>query len=492
VYIFEQALDSSNFPIAGSAFTFKQALYFDNNHLGRSVDYDWRSNILAACTDLTCKLFSKMGANWVPTGQPNLGGTGSHVFQDGIVPGIGYAIVGAGTSATFYDLASGTYSNSVTVSPGSNLLFGGFTGGADRALIGVTSTTSAGGHLFEYAKSPYGPSAQWSRTHDITSTTGSGGFGTTVAFSGNYALVSDPSVSNSSVHRYFLDTNGSTTVADDVWSEISSLGTASATYGASIALYLQTAALGEPSTDHVYIWPIDNVTSDTTTTVPGITIQTTQIGTIGSTQAQLDPTCTSFGTRFVITPSNTCVEVTTTAELFGLSTVCFSNFATGNVVYRCHKRAACVQGEVPNGQDSQGAFDCCTSLNQVAGPPGQYCVQTDTFSSIGYATAVDTDGDQRPDIIDNCPTVPNILQQDSDLDGVGDACDNCPNTPNQDQKDSNHNGVGDACEAVVQTVPVPPPASGVLGLTLGVLGIWLSGAAAARKRQRTNHALSIG
>jgi hypothetical protein len=41
-------------------------------------------------------------------------------------------------------------------------------------------------------------------------------------------------------------------------------------------------------------------------------------------------------------------------------------------------------------------------------------------------TAADTDGDDIPDPIDNCPRVPNPDQADTDGDGIGDACDPMP------------------------------------------------------------------
>jgi hypothetical protein len=40
--------------------------------------------------------------------------------------------------------------------------------------------------------------------------------------------------------------------------------------------------------------------------------------------------------------------------------------------------------------------------------------------------APDSDGDGIADNADNCPALPNPLQQDADDDGVGDVCDNCP------------------------------------------------------------------
>jgi beta-glucanase (GH16 family) len=72
---------------------------------------------------------------------------------------------------------------------------------------------------------------------------------------------------------------------------------------------------------------------------------------------------------------------------------------------------------------------------------------------------LDGDGDRVPDILDNCPVVPNPDQADSDGDGRGDACDgdddndgvgdtsdNCPFDPNPGQEDHDGDGVGDVCD----------------------------------------------
>ena len=71
----------------------------------------------------------------------------------------------------------------------------------------------------------------------------------------------------------------------------------------------------------------------------------------------------------------------------------------------------------------------------------------------------DTDGDRVPDVLDNCPTVPNFDQTDTDEDGAGDACDddddndgvddpddNCPLIPNPGQEDYDGDGAGDVCD----------------------------------------------
>jgi endonuclease/exonuclease/phosphatase family metal-dependent hydrolase len=43
----------------------------------------------------------------------------------------------------------------------------------------------------------------------------------------------------------------------------------------------------------------------------------------------------------------------------------------------------------------------------------------------------DFDGDNIPDPVDNCPTIPNPGQEDGDGDQVGDVCDGCPADPNK-------------------------------------------------------------
>lgn len=65
---------------------------------------------------------------------------------------------------------------------------------------------------------------------------------------------------------------------------------------------------------------------------------------------------------------------------------------------------------------------------------------------VGHVPGDDNDTDGRPDLCDNCPTVPNPEQYDRDHDGIGDACDNCPQTPGVDQTDGDGDGHGDLCD----------------------------------------------
>jgi hypothetical protein len=83
----------------------------------------------------------------------------------------------------------------------------------------------------------------------------------------------------------------------------------------------------------------------------------------------------------------------------------------------------------------------------------------------------DEDGDDIPDLLDNCPIVPNPEQTDTNDDSVGNACDqdsdairddvdNCPGVFNPNQDDEDMNGIGDACEL---------PATSTWGLMLQFL-----------------------
>ena len=72
----------------------------------------------------------------------------------------------------------------------------------------------------------------------------------------------------------------------------------------------------------------------------------------------------------------------------------------------------------------------------------------------------DNDGDDIPDVDDNCPLDFNPDQEDADNDGMGDACDpdddndgiddtddNCQYIPNPEQEDTDNDGKGDVCDS---------------------------------------------
>jgi hypothetical protein len=61
----------------------------------------------------------------------------------------------------------------------------------------------------------------------------------------------------------------------------------------------------------------------------------------------------------------------------------------------------------------------CREDDDCLGQPGETCQR----GFVLLSTLADTDGDEIPDVYDNCPTTPNPDQADFDGDGVGDACD---------------------------------------------------------------------
>jgi thermolysin len=79
----------------------------------------------------------------------------------------------------------------------------------------------------------------------------------------------------------------------------------------------------------------------------------------------------------------------------------------------------------------------------------RYCGwNIDDFQVTGYQciqTGEDTDLDGVIDQLDNCPGVPNTVQEDADGDGFGDACDICAGF--DDTVDGDSDGVPDGCDA---------------------------------------------
>jgi hypothetical protein len=102
------------------------------------------------------------------------------------------------------------------------------------------------------------------------------------------------------------------------------------------------------------------------------------------------------------------------------------------------------------------AHFCCAALAAERPCSGSQtlCFADVSASDFAYGMLLDTDGDQIPDLFDNCPTTPNSFQQDADGDGFGDVCDDCPYTFDPDQTDTTDAGVGDACNC---SLPVRPP-----------------------------------
>lgn len=80
----------------------------------------------------------------------------------------------------------------------------------------------------------------------------------------------------------------------------------------------------------------------------------------------------------------------------------------------------------------------------------------DNCDSIFNPFQTDSDCDDIGDECDNCPYTWNSNQADSDDDGVGEWCDNCPNVPNPEQIDTDGDGVGDACQPVFTSVTASP------------------------------------
>jgi hypothetical protein len=126
------------------------------------------------------------------------------------------------------------------------------------------------------------------------------------------------------------------------------------------------------------------------------------------------------------------------------------------------------------------AANCSPIVNHVK----RLTLEQAAFSAHGVLPAQncltgDLDLDGFCDDADNCPGVPNPLQQDQDDDGVGDVCDNCPVHVNACQEDTDGDLIGDACEtsgvenpealAGVQLGrPQPNPVTGDMSFTVSL------------------------
>jgi Thrombospondin type 3 repeat len=157
-----------------------------------------------------------------------------------------------------------------------------------------------------------------------------------------------------------------------------------------------------------------------------------------------DPTCSGLVQGVILQSSpRDCIRILTSAA-FASGTraqVCMPTAAGATGAVRCTQPKSgqpCVGLSGPD--PVTGATLCCSliPLSDISNQSGKICMSVDGFSVFTTGTLKDTDNDLVPDVLDNCPLVPNF-----------------------DQKDSNNNGRGDACESVAVTLP--PAASWLLG-----------------------------
>ncbi len=99
--------------------------------------------------------------------------------------------------------------------------------------------------------------------------------------------------------------------------------------------------------------------------------------------------------------------------------------------------------EVPDLCDNCPNYSNSSQSDQDGDGLGYGC---DNCASVSNVDQTDTDGDNLGDACDTCPFDANANTYDADGDGLGSGCDNCPNVPNASQGDSDGDGVGDLCD----------------------------------------------
>jgi hypothetical protein len=181
--------------------------------------------------------------------------------------------------------------------------------------------------------------------------------------------------------------------------------------------------------------------------VKGGTDASASVYTVGGGLA-VDPSCATVPGAGYEAGTETCYALWPDAGTDG-GTVCVQinlpadSWAT--VIVACSPR---LEAGVCGSPLSRGGPYCCI-LPERTYTSALWCVPTDGFREFAHGDLLDTDGDTIPDLVDNCPTVPNVRQLDTDGDGFGDACDNCPYTYKPDQLNTTGSSIGDACNCAL-------------------------------------------
>jgi len=184
----------------------------------------------------------------------------------------------------------------------------------------------------------------------------------------------------------------------------------------------------------------------------GITFRWTQCGVGAPVSVKVESDCARFKEYLSVGPGahTLCIDATLEASIVGPVEVYFPR---GGISPTVQPQVIRCTAPMPIGcpaNETRSGEMCCQAL-PVNGVGDPVLALASTLGWLVYTdSAKDTDSDFFPDLVDNCPLIPNAFGQEADLDhdGVGDACDNCPAVPNSDQADSNHDGIGDSCEGL--------------------------------------------